>query len=53
MDGPLAPVGSVSKYYYHNTPIEQSKTLVRLMTNIRDYTARILEKTTFADLLEG
>lgn len=53
MDGALAPVGSVSKYYYHNTPIEQSKALVKLMTDIRDYTSRILEKTTFADLVEG
>jgi Rrf2 family protein len=53
MDGPLAPVGSVSKYYYHNTPIEQSKALVELMTDIRNYTSRVLEKTTFADLVKS
>jgi len=53
MDGPLAPVESVSKYFYHNTPIEQSKPLVRLMTDVRDYTARTLENTTFADLIKG
>jgi len=53
MDGPLAPVESVSKYFYHNTPIEQSKAFVRLMTDIRDYTSRTLENTTFADLIKG
>ena len=53
MDGPLAPVGSVSKYYYQNTPIEQSRALVSLMTDIRNYISRTLERTTFADLLKG
>jgi Rrf2 family transcriptional regulator, cysteine metabolism repressor len=53
MDGPLAPVDSVSTYYYQKTPIEQSKALVRLMTNIRNYISRTLEKTTFADLMKG
>jgi Rrf2 family cysteine metabolism transcriptional repressor len=51
MDGPLAPVESVSKHFYHNTPLEQSKSLMRLMKDIRDYTSRKLEKTTFADML--
>ena len=53
MDGPLAPVESVSQYFYHNTPIEQSKALMRLMTDVRDYTSRKLENTTFADLIKG
>jgi Rrf2 family cysteine metabolism transcriptional repressor len=53
MDGPLAPVESVSKYYYHKTPIEQSRALVRLMKDIRDYTARALENMTFAELMKG
>jgi len=53
MDGALAPVESVSRYFYHNTPIEQSKSLVRLMMDIRDYTSRKLENTTFADLIKG
>jgi Rrf2 family cysteine metabolism transcriptional repressor len=53
MDGPLAPVESVSKYYYHKTPIEQSKALVRLMKDIRDYTSRALENMTFAELMKG
>jgi Rrf2 family protein len=53
MDGPLAPVESVSKYYYHSTPIEQSKALLELMADIRNYTSRLLEKTTFADLVKS
>ena len=53
MDGPLAPVESVSKYFYHKTPIEQSRALVKVMKDIRDYTSRILEHTTFASLLKG
>ncbi len=53
MDGALAPVESASKYFYHSTPIERSRALVRLMKDIRDYTSRVLEKTTFADLIKG
>jgi Rrf2 family protein len=53
MDGPLAPVESVSKYYYRHTPIEQNKPLLRLMKDIRDYSSRLLEKMTFADLIKG
>ena len=52
MDGPLAPIGSASKYYYHATPLEQSKPLMFLMKDIRDYISRKLEKTTFADVIE-
>jgi len=50
MDGALAPVESVSKYFYESTPIEQNKRLVRVFKDIRDYVAKKLEKTTFADL---
>lgn len=53
MDGALAPVESVSRYFYEPTPIEQSRTLVRLFRDIRDYIADKLEKTTFADLIES
>jgi Rrf2 family protein len=52
MDGPLAPVESVSKYFYHSTPLEQSRSMTVLMKDIRDYTSRKLEHTTFADLVE-
>ena len=50
MDGALAPVESVSKYFYEATPIEQSKRLVSVFKDIRDYVSKKLEKTTFADL---
>jgi Rrf2 family protein len=50
MDGALAPVESVSKYFYESTPIEQNKRLVRVFKDIRDYVAKKLEQTTFADL---
>jgi len=52
MDGSLAPVDSASTYFYSPTPIEQSKALVHVMKDIRNYASRILEKTTFADLKE-
>jgi len=52
IDGPLAPVGSVSKYFYESTPIEQSKKMMGVLRNIRDYISDIMETTTFADLIE-
>jgi Rrf2 family transcriptional regulator, cysteine metabolism repressor len=51
LDGPLAPVGSASKYFYQSTPIEKSKKLLDLFKEIRDLISRKMEKTTFADLL--
>lgn len=51
MDGPIAPVESVSKYFFRHTPIERSKKLTKLLQEIRDFTSRKLEKTTFADLI--
>lgn len=53
IDGPLAPVGSVSKYFYEETPIEQSKKMMGLLKDIRDHISDIMETTTFADLVEG
>jgi len=50
MDGALAPVGSVSKYFYAGTPIEQSTKLVKLFKEIRDQIAKKMENTTIADL---
>ncbi len=51
MDGHIAPVESVSKYFFRHTPIERSKKLTKLLQEIRDFTSRKLEKTTFADLI--
>jgi len=52
VDGPLAPVESVSKYFYHHTPIEQKKGLVRLFRDIRNMVSDKLEHTTLADLVQ-
>lgn len=51
MDGALAPVGSVSTYFYEKTPIEQNKRLVKVFKEIRDYISNKMEKTTFAELI--
>lgn len=51
MDGALAPVGSVSRYFYEHTPIEKSKKLIAVFKDIRDYISAKMEKTTFADLI--
>jgi Rrf2 family protein len=53
MDGALAPVVSVSEYFYEPSPVEQSPELIRLFRDIRDYISDKLEKTTFADLIPG
>lgn len=51
MTGALAPVESVSKYFYEPTPIEKCANLIAVFRDIRDYTANKLENTTFADLI--
>ncbi|MGE4489213.1 MAG: Rrf2 family transcriptional regulator [Kiritimatiellales bacterium] len=51
MDGALAPVGSVSEYFYEHTPIENSPKLIRIFGDIRDFIAQKMETTTFADLI--
>ncbi|MBW3002868.1 Rrf2 family transcriptional regulator [Candidatus Woesearchaeota archaeon] len=52
MDGALAPVESVSKYFYEPTPISKNKQLIRVFKEIRDYISKKLENTTFADLIK-
>ena len=51
IDGPLASVKSASVYFYEHTPVEQSEKLLSVFKEIRDYTARKLEGTTFRDLV--
>lgn len=53
MDGSLAPVDSVSKYFYKPTPISKHKPLLQVFQDVRDYTADKLERTTFADLIRS
>lgn len=52
IDGPLAPVDSVSEYFYESTPIEKSAGFLKLFKDIRDYISHKLEQTSFADLLQ-
>lgn len=51
MDGALAPVESVSKYFYEPTPIEQEHTLLEVFRGIRDYISDTLEQISFQDLV--
>ncbi len=52
MDGALAPVHSVSKYFYEKTPIERAPKLLNVLAEIREQISEKLEHTTFADLVE-
>ena len=51
LDGPLAPVPSVSVYFYKPTIIEREKKLTKLMREIRNYISSRLENTTLKDLV--
>ena len=51
LDGPIAPVASVSKYFYEQTPTEANKKLTCVFKDIRDYAARKLEHTCLSDFL--
>jgi Rrf2 family transcriptional regulator, cysteine metabolism repressor len=53
MDGPLAPVGSVSEYFRTSSPVERSSALTMVFRDVRNYLADKLEKTTFAELAES
>ncbi len=51
IDGALAPVGSASIYFFEHTPIEYNSKLLNIMKDIRGYAAKLLESTTFQDLI--
>jgi Rrf2 family cysteine metabolism transcriptional repressor len=52
MDGPLAPIDCVSVMAHQACPMEKTCGLRWLWKDVRDAVAEILEKTTFADLVE-
>lgn len=52
MDGALAPVESVSTYFYGHTPIEKCPKLLGVFKSIRDYISEKLENITLKDLTE-
>lgn len=49
-DGPLAPIGSASRYFYEETPLSKEEKLVNVLKEIRDCAADKLENTTLADI---
>ncbi len=51
IDGPLAPVQSVSRYFYEQTPIQNERRLLHVFKEIRDFAARKLERTKLADVI--
>lgn len=52
-DGPLAPVESVSRYFYEHTPLEQDQRFIKVFREIRDYISDKLESTTFGEMIGG
>jgi Rrf2 family protein len=50
LDGALAPIESVSRYFYEPTPVEREKRLLRVFKEIRDLVSARLERTTLADV---
>jgi len=52
MDGPLAPIESVSKFFFSHTPLEKEKNILKLMKKIRNDIAYLLEKTKISDLID-
>ena len=50
-DGALAATESVSENFYESTPIEKEKNVLKVFKDIRDYTSRILENTSIADVV--
>lgn len=50
IDGALAPVESVSTYFYDHTPIEQNEKLIGVFKEIGNYISNKLENITFEDL---
>ncbi|MBF0484517.1 MAG: Rrf2 family transcriptional regulator [Candidatus Omnitrophica bacterium] len=51
LDGALAPIGSVSRYFYKPSLIEKEKKLSRAMKEIRDYVSAKMEALTLKDLV--
>jgi Rrf2 family protein len=51
LDGPLAPVRSVSENFYQPSPVEASAGFHALFRKVRDVVAELLEGTTLEDVL--
>lgn len=51
IDGPLAPVDSVSVYFFDHTPIEKNPKISAALKDIRDYASEKLENLFLSDLI--
>lgn len=51
MDGALAPVESVSKYFYSHSPVEKEKKILAVFQDIRDYISHKLEHLKLSELV--
>lgn len=51
MDGALAPIESVSKYFFSHTPLEKEKKVLYVLRDIRDYVAKRMEETKLSDMI--
>lgn len=51
MDGALAPVESVSHYFYQSTPLEKEEKVIGVFKEIRDFIADKMERTTLESIL--
>ncbi|MFC1737595.1 RrF2 family transcriptional regulator [Planctomycetota bacterium] len=51
MDGALAATGSVSKYFFTETPLSREKKLMEVFGQIRDFIAKKLESLKLSDLV--
>ena len=45
IDGPLASVGSASRYFFEHTPVERNEKLLKVFRDIRDFVSEKLENT--------
>ncbi|MEH7545486.1 BadM/Rrf2 family transcriptional regulator [Neobacillus bataviensis] len=53
LEGPLAPMGCVSITSYESCPLEEGCQLKPLWALVRDTVAKLLDRTTLKDLLDG
>jgi Rrf2 family protein len=50
-DGALAPIESVSKYFFAPTPLDKEKKIIGVMKDIRDYISQKMENLYLSDLI--
>jgi Rrf2 family protein len=51
MDGALAPVESVSTYFYSHSPLEKERKVLSVFKEIRDYISNKMEKLRLSELI--